>query len=127
MKLTDNIVAKEIQIDEMKMEEMEVNDSPVGEQKIEDKATIKGIYIDETEEVEEINVDQRKLRQFLSRNEMTVCRVRCILVGCKGAGKTTLLRRLGNVTFEELKSIESTEIDVNSFEVLEDEETIKSK
>lgn len=41
---------------------------------------------------------------------MTVRHVRCIIVGCAGAGKTTLLRKLKNLTFEEIKSIESTEI-----------------
>lgn len=131
MKLTVNIVAKEIQIDGMKIEEeIEVVDLPLGEKTLEDQASIKGIHIDETKEVEKINVDRRKLREFLSKNEMTISHVRCIIVGCRGAGKTTLLRRLGNLTFGELKYIESAEIDdihVNSFEVLEADETIQSK
>lgn len=51
-------------------------------------------------------------------------------MGCAGAGKTTLLKRLQNVPYKELKKIETTEmvdVHVNSFEVLEDKETIKSK
>lgn len=54
---------------------------------------------------------KKKLREFLSQKELTVCHLRCKIVGCTGAGKTTLLRRLGNLTFENLNSVESTEID----------------
>ncbi|XP_052691517.1 uncharacterized protein LOC128169406 isoform X2 [Crassostrea angulata] len=74
-------------------------------------------------------IDDDKLRQFLSKGEITVCHVRCIIVGCGKAGKTTLLKRLQNVSFDELMQIERTEMvdfHVNSFEVLLEEETIKS-
>lgn len=82
------------------------------------------------EGVKQTEINEQKLREFLSKGELTVRHVRCIIVGCAGAGKTTLLRRLKNLTFEEIKSIESTKIvdvHVNCFEVLEDEETIESK
>lgn len=80
--------------------------------------------------MKEIQIDEQKLRKFLRKGEFTVCHVRCIIVGCAGAGKTTLLQRLQNLTFEELKFTESTEIvdvHVKCFEVLEDKETIQSK
>lgn len=91
---------------------------------------MKEVQTDNAKVFEEIKVDEQKLREFLSNGELTVCHVRCIIVGCKGAGKTTLLRRLENVTYEELIDITSTEmvdVQANSFEVLEDEETIQSK
>uniref|UniRef100_A0A8W8NYC4 AIG1-type G domain-containing protein n=1 Tax=Magallana gigas TaxID=29159 RepID=A0A8W8NYC4_MAGGI len=74
-------------------------------------------------------IDDDKLRQFLSKGEITVCHVRCNIVGCGKAGKTTLLKRLQNVSFEELMQIERTEMvdfHVNSFEVLLEEETIQN-
>lgn len=74
-------------------------------------------------------IDDDKLRQFLRKGNITVCHVRCIIVGCGKAGKTTLLKRLQNVSFDELMQIERTEMvdfHVNSFEVLLEEETIKS-
>nr|XP_034327319.1 uncharacterized protein LOC105331374 isoform X2 [Crassostrea gigas] len=74
-------------------------------------------------------IDDDKLRQFLSKGEITVCHVRCIIVGCAKAGKTTLLKRLQNVSYDELMQIERTEMvdfHVNSFEVLLEEETIQS-
>lgn len=74
-------------------------------------------------------IDDGKLRQFLSKGEITVCHVRCIIVGCGKAGKTTLLKRLQNVSFNELMQTERTkmvDVHVNSFEVLLKEETIQS-
>nr|XP_034322048.1 uncharacterized protein LOC109619131 isoform X2 [Crassostrea gigas] len=75
-------------------------------------------------------IDGDKLRQFLSKGEITVCHVRCIIVGCGKAGKTTLLKRLQNASYDELNGqVERTEMvdfHVNSFEVLTEEETIKS-
>lgn len=74
-------------------------------------------------------IDDDKLRQFLSKGEITVCHVRCIIVGCAKAGKTTLLKRLQNVSFDKLMPMERTEMvdfHVNSFEVLLEEETIQS-
>lgn len=76
----------------------------------------------------EILLDEKKIREFLGKGDLTIRQVRCIILGCAGAGKTTLLKRLQNVPYKELKKIESTEIvdvHVNSFEVLEDKETIK--
>lgn len=75
-------------------------------------------------------LDEQKLRAFLSKGELTFCHVRCIIVGCAGAGKTTLLKRLENVSFKKLKDVKSTkmfDVHVNSFEVLEDKETIRSR
>uniref|UniRef100_A0A8W8P0E9 COR domain-containing protein n=1 Tax=Magallana gigas TaxID=29159 RepID=A0A8W8P0E9_MAGGI len=74
-------------------------------------------------------IDDDKLRQFLSKGEITVCHIRFIIVGCGKAGKTTLFKRLQNVSFDELMQIERTEMvdfHVNSFEVLLEEDTIKS-
>lgn len=101
---------------------------PLNERTLENKAPLTDNNTDEG--VKQTEINEQKLREFLSKGEMTVRHVRCIIVGCAGAGKTTLLRRLKNLTFEEIKSTESTEIvdvHVNCFEVLEDEETIQSK
>lgn len=76
-----------------------------------------------------IQIDEKKLKDFLSKGELTVRHVRCIIVGCRGAGKTTLLKRLQNAKFEDLKNIKTTElvdVHVNIFEVLENEATIQS-
>lgn len=64
------------------------------------------------------------------KESITISHARCLIVGCGGAGKTTLLKRLQNANLKELMDIKSTEIvdvHVNSFEVLEKENTIKSK
>lgn len=105
-----------------------MDDLRIGEWKLENETPIKKTQIDE--KVKEIQIDEQKLREFLCKGELSVCHVRCVIVGCAGAGKTTLLRRLQNLTFEELISTESTEIidvHVKCFEVLEDKETIQSK
>lgn len=105
-----------------------MDDLRISEWKLENETPIKKNQIDE--EVKEIQIDEQKLREFLHKGELSVCHVRCEIVGCAGAGKTTLLRRLQNLTFEELKFTESTEIidvHVKCFEVLEDQETIQSK
>lgn len=76
-----------------------------------------------------LQIDENKLRQFLSRKEMTVHHVRGIIVGCGGAGKTTLLKRLGNSKFKDIMNTKSTlllDVHFNEFEVLEEEETIQS-
>lgn len=75
-------------------------------------------------------MDLEKLKDLVSKGEMTVRHVRCILLGCGGAGKTTLLRRLQNANFKDLKKIKVTElvdVHVNIFDVLESENTIQSK
>nr|XP_034315551.1 uncharacterized protein LOC117685339 [Crassostrea gigas] len=75
-----------------------------------------------------LQIDENKLRQFLSRKEMTVHHVRGIIVGCGGAGKTTLLKRLGNSKFKDIMNTKSTlllDVHFNEFEVLEEEETIQ--
>uniref|UniRef100_A0A8W8NYB5 COR domain-containing protein n=1 Tax=Magallana gigas TaxID=29159 RepID=A0A8W8NYB5_MAGGI len=74
-------------------------------------------------------IDDDKLRQFLSKGNISVCHIRCVIVGCGKAGKTTLLKRLQNASFDELMRIERTEMvdfHVNSFEVLLKEKTIQS-
>lgn len=74
-------------------------------------------------------MDEEKLKDFLSKGELTVRHVRCIIVGCSGAGKTTLLKRLQNAKFKDIKNIKTTElvdVHVNIFEVLENEATIQS-
>lgn len=105
-----------------------MDDLGIGNWKLKNRLPRKKIQTDE--EVKEIQIDEQKLRTFLCKGELTVCHVRCIIVGCAGAGKTTLFRRLQNLTYKELKSTKSTEISdvhVKCFEVLEDEETIQSK
>lgn len=75
-------------------------------------------------------MDEKKLREFLSKKEIKISHLRCIIVGCAHAGKTTFLRRLERTKFENLKNIEETEmadVHVNIFEVSEDGETIESK
>lgn len=83
-------------------------------------------------EEEEKLIEERTLREFLSKGTLSICHSRCIIVGCAGAGKTTLLRRLGNASYKELMKIKSTEIadvHVNHFEVLKNEsiEGVKRK
>lgn len=75
-------------------------------------------------------MDLQKLKDLVSKGEMTVRHGRCIILGCSGAGKTTLLRRLQNANFEDLKKIKVTElvdVHVNIFDVLKNENTIQSK
>lgn len=75
-----------------------------------------------------IEIDEDKLRQFLCEEQISVSNIRCIIVGCGNAGKTTLLKRLQNVSYEELKITDRTEmvdVHVNSFEVLVEENTIQ--
>lgn len=76
-----------------------------------------------------IQINEEKLRDFLSKGKMTVRHVRCIVVGCGGAGKSTLLRRLQNAKFKDLQEIKTTQlvdVHVNIFDVLENENTIQS-
>lgn len=105
-----------------------MDDSPLNERTLENKEPLTYNNIDEY--VKQTKINKQKLKEFLSKGELTVRHVRCIIVGCASAGKTTLWRRLKNLTFEEIKFRESTEIvdvHVNCFEMLEDEETIQSK
>lgn len=77
---------------------------------------------------DELQINENALREYLSKGELTIQHIRCIIVGCARAGKTTLLSRLKNIPYEELKNIESTEIidvHVNIFEVNKEEETIQ--
>lgn len=74
-------------------------------------------------------IDDDKLQQFRSKGEITVCYVRCIIVGRGKAGKTTLLKRLQHVSSDELIQTGLTEmvdVPVISFDVLSEEETIQS-
>lgn len=76
-------------------------------------------------------IDEKTLRKFLGGEKLTVCHVRCIIVGCAKAGKTTLLKRLQNISFEELEKADIPRTDlvdvhVNSFDVLAEENTIQS-
>lgn len=94
-----------------------------------DESERKEIKQTETQEDDPL-IDERILKQFLGKGLLTVRHVRCIIVGCGKAGKTTLLKRLQNVTFEELIKTDRTElvdVHVNSFEVLEEQNTIQSK
>lgn len=78
--------------------------------------------------ITKMQVEEKKINDFLSKEDFTVRHVRFILVGCGGAGKTTLLKRLQNAKFKDLKNIETTElvdVHVNIFDVLENENTIQ--
>lgn len=75
-------------------------------------------------------IDNNQLNTFLSEGHLTVCHARGIIVGCAGAGKTTLLKRLKGMPYKEVKEKTATklvDVYVNSFEVLEKENTIQSK
>lgn len=92
----------------------------------EDEANDKDVQEDDRKD--EMQINENALREYLSKGELTIQHIRCIIVGCARAGKTTLLSRLKNIPYEELKNIESTEIidvHVNIFEVNKEEETIK--
>lgn len=92
----------------------------------EDGANDKDVHEDDRND--EMQINENALREYLSKGELTIQHIRCIIVGCARAGKTTLLSRLKNIPYEELKNIESTEIidvHVNIFEVNKEEETIQ--
>lgn len=77
-----------------------------------------------------ITLEQRKkIREKIDRDEeIKVCHIRGIIVGCGGAGKTTLLERLKGTSYPKLKNIKSTviaDVHSNCFEVLEEDKTIK--
>lgn len=74
-------------------------------------------------------IDNNQLDTFLSEGHLTVCHARGIIVGCAGAGKTTLLKRLKGMPYKEVKEKTATklvDVYVNSFEVLEKENTIQN-
>lgn len=90
----------------------------------EDEANDKDVQENDRNDEMQINA----VREYLSKGELTIQHIRCIIVGCAHAGKTTLLSRLKNTPYEELKNIKSTEIidvHVNNFEVNKEEETIQ--
>lgn len=109
-----------LQIDENSITNGLLQDIP------EDEANDKDVQEDERND--EMQINENALREYLSKGELTIQHIRCIIVGCARAGKTTLLNRLKNIPYEELKNIESTEIidvHVNIFEVNKEEETIQ--
>lgn len=92
----------------------------------EDEANDKDVQEDDRND--EMQINENALREYLSKGELTIQHIRCIIVGCACAGKTTLLSRLKNIPYKELINIESTEIidvHVNIFEVNKEEETIQ--
>lgn len=94
--------------------------------KPEDETNVKDVQTDDKND--EMQINENAIREYLSKGELTIQHIRCIIVGCARAGKTTLLRRLKNIPYEELENIESTEIidvHVNIFEVNKEEETIQ--
>lgn len=75
-----------------------------------------------------MQMDKKKLNNFLSKEKFTVRHVRFILEECGGAGKTTLLKRLQNEIVKDVKNIETTElvdVHVNIFDMLENGNTIQ--
>lgn len=87
-----------------------------------------GKDVQENDRNDEMQINENAVREYLSKGELTIQHIRCIIVGCAHAGKTTLLSRLKNTPYEELKNIKSTEIidvHVNNFEVNKEEETIQ--
>lgn len=84
--------------------------------------------VQEDDRYDEMEINENAVREYLSKGELTIEHVRCIIVGCARAGKTTLLSRLKNSPYEELTNIESTgiiDVHVNIFEVNKEEETIQ--
>lgn len=75
-------------------------------------------------------IQEKAVRAFLAKDEdLKIRHARCIILGCAQAGKTTLLKRLANAPMKILKKIKPTfivDVHVNSFEVLEEENTIQS-
>lgn len=82
-----------------------------------------GKYLDDEEyKNKQKGGDEKKLRESLRREKITVRHARGIIVGCSGAGKTTLLRRLANANYNDLKKIKSTglvDVHVNKFVLTE--------
>lgn len=72
---------------------------------------------------------EKKLREFLKRETITVRHARGIILGCGGAGKTTLLRRLANAKYEDITDIEQTcllDVHVNKFVLTKENKMIPS-
>lgn len=92
--------------------------------------SIIGKYLDDEEYIiKQKGGDEKKLREFLGREKITVRHARGIIVGCGGAGKTTLLRRLANANFNDLQKIKSTvlvDVHVNKFVLTEEGTMIPS-
>lgn len=81
-----------------------------------------------TKSLKNEEIDKNKLRQFIKEGHLTICHVRCIIVGCDGAGKTTLLKRLEGATLKNIKNVSGTEphdIHVSDFEVVRQKKTIQ--
>lgn len=74
-------------------------------------------------------MDDKKLIEFMSKTEIKISHLRCIIVGCAHAGKSTFLKRLETTKVKKVKKIKETEkiadVYVNIFEVPEDGDTIK--
>lgn len=65
----------------------------------------------------------------MSKIEIKIFYIRCIIVGCVDVGKMIFLKRLEMIEFKEVKEIEEmimVDVYVNIFEVLEDGDIIKS-
>lgn len=76
--------------------------------------------------VDKFNPDE--VRKFLKKDNLITHHARCIIVGCAGAGKTTLLRRLEGATYNELKSVQETnlvDVHINEFQVIQKTNIIK--
>lgn len=73
--------------------------------------------------------NEKKLREFLKRETITVRHARGIILGCGGAGKTTLLRRLADAKYKDIKDIEETcvlDVHVNKFVLTKENKMIPS-
>lgn len=135
----ENTSTERISIDETQSEKSQERDGAQNDDTTYDKTEQEPIQDDETQEKDikiaetqedDTQIDEVTLRQFLGGGQLTVCHVRCIIVGCGNAGKTSLLKRLQNVSYEELIKTDRTEMvdfHVNSFEMLAEENTIQSK
>lgn len=130
----DNTSTEIIPIDETQPKKLKKGEGTKNDEQTDDTIKKEPTQDDESERKEILTettlIDERILKQFLGKGLLTLRHVRCIIVGCGKAGKTTLLKRLQNVTFEELIKTDRTElvdVHVNSFEVLEEQNTIQSK
>lgn len=69
-----------------------------------------------------MNIEPDQIRQFLSKDELTLFHAQGIILGCRGAGKTTLLKRLMDAPIDQLENglcNENVDVHIDTFTVME--------